>query len=465
MIIDKTAPNISWQKQPDAIYGAGAGFHVRPITSEVGTTKSVYIDSITPENLVWTLTSDHKNFDTQNTKNQALWDKLSDGEHKFIAVFKDAAGNETQSSSNVFVVDRTAPIGKISYSKINWTNSDVTATLTSNEPIKTPAGWLRVSDTEFTKKYTNNLTDSVTLTDIAGNQSTLAVSINNIDKTKPVISVDDLTLDNDNNILTSVFSATDSQSGIKTTSYAVYNTADKSGKKLIANSSANGKISIDISKLPNGTYYLHVFADDNAGNMTGDNSNPVAYSFKIYRIQNNDNNDSGSVPSAVDTNNSGSSTALSQIVRNNGSAVARTDSNTVSRIANVDTKNQNEKAQADVNQLSENNSENNNTAVLGTEDSKTNKDNARWSVINLILAALTVLMSLISLAGLVTKSKNSKRASIIRGITLIPAIGSVIALFLIENISLAMGWFNAWTILFAVIAAIQIALLGSAKRS
>ena len=112
-ICDTVAPDISWQLQPNAIYGAGQGFHVRPITSEVGTIKSIYFDSVSPANLIWTLDSNHKNFDTTNASNQALWDGLADGTHKFVAVFEDYAGNSTTSSSNNFVIDRTAPTAYI----------------------------------------------------------------------------------------------------------------------------------------------------------------------------------------------------------------------------------------------------------------------------------------------------------------------------------------------------------------
>jgi len=108
-VLDTTAPTVNWQKQPEALYTTGQGFNVRPITSEVGTTKSIYVDSVAPENLVRTLTSDHKNFDTNNSHNQALWDSLTDGTHKFIAVFSDPAGNTTTKESSSFVVDRNGP--------------------------------------------------------------------------------------------------------------------------------------------------------------------------------------------------------------------------------------------------------------------------------------------------------------------------------------------------------------------
>lgn len=109
IVVDTTAPVVSWQLQPEAYYSIGKGFSVRPISPEEGLSKSVYIDSVTPENLVWALTSHDKNFDTKNTNNQTLWDSLSDGTHVFVAVFEDAAKNKTVLNSNTFVVDRTAP--------------------------------------------------------------------------------------------------------------------------------------------------------------------------------------------------------------------------------------------------------------------------------------------------------------------------------------------------------------------
>ena len=108
-VLDAIAPTVSWQKQPNATYKTGEGFHVRPITGEEGLTKSVYVDSITPANLVRTLTSIHKNLDTTNANNQPLWDSLSDGTHKFIAVFTDAAGNSVEKDSASFLIDRTNP--------------------------------------------------------------------------------------------------------------------------------------------------------------------------------------------------------------------------------------------------------------------------------------------------------------------------------------------------------------------
>ncbi len=104
---DTSAPTISWQLQPTPfIKGA---FHVRPITFEQPTSKAVYIDSVSEDNLCWALTSDHFNFDTSNDSCPTLLANFADGEHKFLAVFKDAAGNTTSSFSDTFILDRTGP--------------------------------------------------------------------------------------------------------------------------------------------------------------------------------------------------------------------------------------------------------------------------------------------------------------------------------------------------------------------
>lgn len=116
--VDNTAPSIVWQKQPAAYINNV--FHVRPITTEVSTTKSVYLNTVDPANLCSTITSDHKNFDVKNVNCQVLLDTLPEGVHKFIAVFSDAAGNETVSSSSNFVIDRTAPTVKINLNRQSY---------------------------------------------------------------------------------------------------------------------------------------------------------------------------------------------------------------------------------------------------------------------------------------------------------------------------------------------------------
>lgn len=134
--VDVTAPNISWQVQPEEYYKLNDGFHVRPITNEIGATKAIYLDEVKLENLIRELTSDHKNFDTTNSHKQALWDGLSDGEHKFIAVFTDKAGNTTISESKTFNIDRTAPVVKVNLNRKGYATSGQKVRSTSKPEIE-----------------------------------------------------------------------------------------------------------------------------------------------------------------------------------------------------------------------------------------------------------------------------------------------------------------------------------------
>ncbi|WP_316373749.1 hypothetical protein, partial [Enterobacter cloacae] len=106
-VIDVTAPSISWQVQPAPL--VKDSFAVRPITNEAGTLKAIYFDTIIDATLCWTLNSDHMNFDTSEASCPAVFASLSDGTHKFIAVFSDANGNRSESTSNNFILDRTGP--------------------------------------------------------------------------------------------------------------------------------------------------------------------------------------------------------------------------------------------------------------------------------------------------------------------------------------------------------------------
>lgn len=134
--LDTTGPNVSWQLQPEAYYGSGDGFHVRPITPEAGMTKSVYLDTVSPETLCFTLTSSHKNLDTSQSKCQSLWDGLSDGTHQFVAVFADPAGNATTRASREFTIDRTAPTVKVNLDRTSYIASGDTISKLQNGEIE-----------------------------------------------------------------------------------------------------------------------------------------------------------------------------------------------------------------------------------------------------------------------------------------------------------------------------------------
>jgi len=97
---------------------------------------------------------------------------------------------------------------------------------------------------------------------------------------------------------------------------------------------------------------------------------------------------------------------------------------------------------------------NNQGQVLGAEDTK------EWAVLNLILAILTALMSIIILLAWLGKDKDDdNRHGLLRTLTLVPAVGAVIVFFLTEDWTLPMRFVDIWTWLMAAILVVQIVLI------
>lgn len=91
-------------------------------------------------------------------------------------------------TATIAIVDQDKPTGTVTLSNDNGaalTNQDVTATLKTNEPINTPEGWTRTSDTVFTKLHSENGTYSVSIVDLAGNGNEVSYTVQGIDKIKP----------------------------------------------------------------------------------------------------------------------------------------------------------------------------------------------------------------------------------------------------------------------------------------
>lgn len=128
----------------------------------------------------------------------------------------DPAGNTAQATINITNIDKTAPTGSASYSTTAPTNQSVVATITSSEPITTPAGWTATSATTFTRTYATNTSTSVTITDLAGNNGSVTVTIANIDTVPPVLTIGATTTSfgvGDAIVLTTAVTATDAVSG------------------------------------------------------------------------------------------------------------------------------------------------------------------------------------------------------------------------------------------------------------
>ncbi len=108
------------------------------------------------------------------------------------AVAYDTAGNSSKVMTELYTIDTTPPvIQSVTYSNNGQaTNKDVVVTITTDKSARTPSGWTSVDDKTFQKTYSSNQTDSVTVTDAAGNISEPAdITVTGIDKSSPVISL------------------------------------------------------------------------------------------------------------------------------------------------------------------------------------------------------------------------------------------------------------------------------------
>ena len=115
----------------------------------------------------WTLSEDKK------TLTRVYTDNIEG-----LSIVKDLAGNETTVEIIVANIDRIAPTASVEYER---TTRNVTATITANEAIQEIEGWTLSEDKKvLTKKYSKNTKETVTIKDLAGNESTIKVEITNI---------------------------------------------------------------------------------------------------------------------------------------------------------------------------------------------------------------------------------------------------------------------------------------------
>ena len=105
--------------------------------------------------------------------------------------------------------------------------------------------------------------------------------------------------------------------------------------------------------------------------------------------------------------------------------------------------------------------------MLGTDESDVDtssaqdtKEEKHWSLVNVLLAGVAVVMSIITLAGV---RGSEGRAKWLRILTIIPAVGAIIAVLTVEDFTATLGWVNGWTLLFVAIAIAQTILMTSVK--
>jgi hypothetical protein len=139
----------------------------------------------TNQDVVATLTGCNKPITVTNNGGSTTYTFTSNG--NFTFEFKDTYGNTGSKKAEVNRIDKTKPVGTITYSTTGRTNQNVTATLTTTKPIQQPTGRNGTAPgTTFTKTYTGNTSETITFTDTLGNTGSATVNVTNIDKTVPV---------------------------------------------------------------------------------------------------------------------------------------------------------------------------------------------------------------------------------------------------------------------------------------
>ena len=152
------------------------------------------IDTPTNQDVVVTISSNEPLQDIPGwnaNEDKTEYNKTFKNNDSEILEIKDLAGNTRQMEVAVDNIDRDAPKATISYDIQNPTNTNVTAIITAEEELQGINNWVLSSDHyQLTRIYSENANEPVTIYDLAGNEKTLQVQINNIDKTEITASID-----------------------------------------------------------------------------------------------------------------------------------------------------------------------------------------------------------------------------------------------------------------------------------
>ena len=136
---------------------------------------------------------------TQSPSDEEFINDVTDGKityemqegKKYIWVrAEDNLGNVSKVVSQELNLDLIVPKLEVAKTPTEKTNQKVTVTIKANEEIQKPEGWELSSDNKIiTKEYTENIEETITIKDLAGNETKQIITIDNIDKTAPEIEV------------------------------------------------------------------------------------------------------------------------------------------------------------------------------------------------------------------------------------------------------------------------------------
>lgn len=175
----------------EQITGVSTTLNIEPKDFNVSVSKNN--ENITNGNVIVTLTADVELQSlsgwTLSSDKKKLTKSYSQNTTEDVTV-TDTYGNTKTVTVEITNIDKVAPTLEVSYSTQEKTNNNVIVTITANEEIQLVSTWTRQSDKKtLRKEFSQNTTESVVVKDLAGNQRTATVTITNIDKTPPQLSI------------------------------------------------------------------------------------------------------------------------------------------------------------------------------------------------------------------------------------------------------------------------------------
>ena len=103
---------------------------------------------------------------------------------------KDLEGNEVKVNIEITNIDKMEPVCYVEYGTRTLTKENVKVKIMSNEELQEIEGWALSEDKkELTKEYNGNTSETITIRDLAGNETGVTIKITNIDKVAPVLNI------------------------------------------------------------------------------------------------------------------------------------------------------------------------------------------------------------------------------------------------------------------------------------
>lgn len=262
----KGTPNIYFSENGSDTYKKSHSTKVTIQVDEANLTSSQYAWSTSES----TPTSGWINFGNGQTISRSS----GTGDYYLHVKATSSLGITTNSRTNVFKFDNTEPTVTLYQSPTEYTNSDVKITVSGIDShsgvkrIQLPNGnWVDGSTMTYTA--TANGTYSFRVEDHAGNISTKSITVNNIDKTAPTISLSQNGGGWAHLHFTTINASDSGGSGLKSLEYRWTTSSSFPTDSFTAITSGN----LVNAPESTGDYYLHVKAIDNVGNVRQFTSN------------------------------------------------------------------------------------------------------------------------------------------------------------------------------------------------